>query len=65
MIKLWGWMTREHEFDSRREQTVELPCPIQLCGRVSQECKRPSAQRKAARTKNVPLPSTVCKVHCP
>jgi len=35
MIKLWGWMTREHEFDSRREQTVELPCPIQLCGYVA------------------------------
>jgi hypothetical protein len=51
MIMLWGWMTKEHEFYSRREQTVELPCQIQLRGRISHllsECKRPSAQRKAA-----------------
>jgi len=50
MIKLWGWMTKEHKFDSRKEQTFELQCPVELFGRISHlfsECKRPSARRKA------------------
>ena len=35
MIKLWGWMTKEHKFDSRKEQTFELQCPVELFGRIS------------------------------